>query len=84
MDLIIVTGSILILYELNVFFQLKKLLGWKAHEFVKPFDCFFCLSLWANLIAFTIIFIITREFQIENLAFQYVLTKIIDLLWNKN
>ena len=84
MNLAIITGSVLICYELNLFFQLKKLLGWKAHEYVKPFDCFFCLSLWGNLIAFTLTYLITGNLLLQELGYQILITKIIDLLWNKN
>lgn len=84
MEQITITAAILILHELNVFFQLKKLLGYTAHVYKKPFDCFFCLSVWANLIGFVTIYLLTGSTNINDLGYQIIISKIIDLLWNKN
>lgn len=83
----IITAFVLIAYELNLFFQIKKLFGYKAYEYKKPFDCFFCLSVWANTITTTTLIILNYsqyKSYLTGWAVLIILSKIIDLLWNKN
>jgi len=89
----IITALILIGCELNFFFNLKPLFGIKKHVYKKPFDCFFCLSIWGNTIG-TLSIVIIHSIKLKSLsldlnlfigwAFCILLSKIIDLLWNKN
>jgi lipid-A-disaccharide synthase-like uncharacterized protein len=75
---LILTSLILIAYELNLFFKLKLLVGYKKHEYKKPFDCFFCLSVWGN----SLLLIYTQD--LTQWAVAILISKTIDLLWNKN
>jgi hypothetical protein len=81
----LITALVLIAYELQFFYQLKKLLGYKAYEPKKPFDCFFCLSTWANTITTTILIINNPSLcYLYQWGFIILTTKIIDLLWNQH
>jgi len=88
----IITALILIGYELNFFFKFKPLFGIPKEEYKKPFDCFFCLSFWGNtllIIGYHIYLgIKTQELTISyheliGWGISILITKIIDLLWNK-
>ncbi len=61
---------------LNVFFHLKILLGYSPTEHVKPFDCYFCLVMWA----FILVSLFTLNFVF--LPIGYLSAKIIDKLWS--
>ena len=74
----LITVIVLILFELGIFFKIKTLIYQKAWEYRKPFDCFFCLSLWFNL------FLLILSQNLTQFAIAILITKTIDLLWNKN
>lgn len=88
----ILTALILIGYEFNFFFNLKPLFGISKEDYKKPFDCFFCLSFWGNTLAIVglhiYMFIRTEEltfcyYEVSSYALSLLITKIIDLSWNK-
>lgn len=80
------TALVLILKEIGFFWRIKKLIEKENYYlYKKPYDCFFCLSFWANTIVFSILAIINiNENLICNYGVAIILSKIIDLLWNKN
>ena len=88
----IITALVLIAYERNLFFQLKPLFGIDKIDYKKPFDCFYCLSFWFNTLAIIGLHIylwiskgqLTYCYsELIGWGFCILITKIIDLLWNK-
>lgn len=81
-----ITAITLILKELGLFWRLKKLIFPNDYyHYKKPFDCFFCLSFWAN--STTLLFLLIFNYNtmhLDNFGIVLLLTKIIDLLWNKD
>ena len=79
------TAIVLILKEVGFFWQVKKLIHKNNYYlYKKPYDCFFCLSFWFNTILLVILSL--NNFNVNNLynfGVVILLTKIIDLLWNK-
>lgn len=83
----LVTALILILKEVS-FFGLTdwiKLNIHKTRDYKKPYDCFFCLSVWANVITTILLITITGNiYYISEFGISILISKLIDLQWNKN
>ena len=81
-----VTSLVLFAKELGLFWQLKKLTHPNDYyAYKKPYDCFFCLSVWANTILLILMLIFNyNTCHFNNYGVVILLTKIIDLLWNKD
>lgn len=81
-----ISALVLFSKEIGIFWQLKKLI-YKKDYFIyrKPYDCFFCLSVWANtLLLITLLIFNYQSCHFTNYGVVILLTKIIDLLWNKD
>ena len=81
-----ITALVLLAKELGFFFELKKLIHKKDYfTFRKPYDCFFCLSVWANTLLLIVLLTFNyQSYHFTNFGVVILLTKIIDLLWNKD
>ena len=82
-----VTAIILILKEVS-FFGLTDFIKIKFHktkQYTKPYDCFFCLSVWVNSITIIAVLFYSQNFSyIYDFGISILISKIIDLQWNKN
>lgn len=81
-----ITALVLFAKELGFFWRLKKLIHPENYySFKKPYDCFFCLSVWFNTAILILMLIFNyNTCHFNNYGVVILLTKIIDLLWNKD
>lgn len=78
------TAITLLLHETGVFWNLKKLIHEDYYKYRKPYDCFFCMSFWTNSILLVTLCLLNFELQLlRDYGIVILITKTIDLLWNK-
>lgn len=79
----LLTLMILFLKEFHFFSWLKKMIH-GSKKYRKPYDCFFCLSLWVNILALLPILYFTNNiYYLNEFSLSILISKVIDLSWNK-
>ena len=85
-NLLIVNTAITLLYfdVLHLNYYLKKWLGYNTAIHKKPFDCYFCITMWIGIVITIINLIVTKDYKQTLLLLSgvFVTSKIIDKLWN--